>query len=77
MLQVWQGADRARTRLDHLGPAHHALLVPPLGIHAPHEHQEPRGQEIQIDLFAEGFAGTFEDLCPGTFSSEFEPQEGH
>ena len=58
-----QGAQVPIEQAWQIGPLRGAL------------HQEPRGREIQIDEFANGFAGTFEALCPGQFTSEFAPAD--
>ncbi len=57
-----QGAQVPIEQAWRIGPLRGAL------------HQEPRTRrEIQIDEFATGFAGTFEALCPGEFTTEFQP----
>jgi hypothetical protein len=38
-------------------------------------HQEPRGEEVQIDRFAEGYINTLRDFCPEGFSSEMGETE--
>ncbi|MEO1248691.1 MAG: hypothetical protein AAFW76_02510 [Pseudomonadota bacterium] len=59
-----QGAQVPIEQAWRIGPLRGAL------------HQEPRTRrEIQIDEFAAGFAGTFEALCPGEFTTEFQPAD--
>jgi hypothetical protein len=38
-------------------------------------HQEPRGEEVQIDRFAESYINTLRDFCPEGFSSEIGETE--
>lgn len=59
-----QGAQVPIEQAWRIGPLRGAL------------HQEPRTRrEIQIDEFAAGFAGTFEQLCPGEFTTDFQPAD--